>query len=79
MKHRDQYDSLNVRLRTVAEVAAILGVSTDFIYREVAARRLAAYRLRGHSIRIELKAVLEYLERHHQSSLETIKTNRIHF
>ena len=67
------------RLRTVAEISAIIGVSPDFIYREIAARKLAVYRLRGQSIRVDLNDLAEYLERHHHASFETIKPTRKHF
>lgn len=68
----------NERLMTVAQVASFVGVSPDFIRREIAAGHISVYRLRG-AIRISNDDLSEYLERHHQVSTESVEPKRTHF
>ena len=75
--HQDK-DSVD-GLMTVAEVSAVLGMSTVFVYRQITERKIAIYRLGGQSIRIHRNALSDYLERHHQSSFDPIKPSRKHF
>ncbi|MEP4337345.1 MAG: helix-turn-helix domain-containing protein [Roseobacter sp.] len=78
MKDLDLFDSSIEQLITVSDAAAQCGVSRSFLYREIAARRIAHYRLRG-QIRIAASALADYLARHHQSSIGTISPTRKHF
>jgi excisionase family DNA binding protein len=66
------------RLMTVAEAARQLGVSADFIRRELSAGNISVYRIRG-ALRISPSDLREYLERHHQPSSETLEPKRSHF
>jgi len=66
------------RLKTIAETAELLGVSHDFIRREITANRISVYRIRG-AIRISNEDLNEYLERHHQVSAESVEPKRSHF
>ncbi|WP_430451113.1 helix-turn-helix domain-containing protein [Rhodopirellula europaea] len=78
MRQSEKHDGSFDHLMTVAEVAEITGTSPASIYRDIAARKITVYRLRG-QIRIDASSLAEYLERHRQPSLETIKPNRNHF
>ncbi|MEO1523926.1 MAG: helix-turn-helix domain-containing protein [Planctomycetota bacterium] len=78
MTRPEQHEEPGTHLMTVAEVAATIGMSPDFVYREVAARRIGVYSLRG-QIRIDASSLSEYLERHHRPSLETIRPSKKHF
>lgn len=78
MKFSKQNETPNDRLKTAAEAADQLGVSADFIRREISAGRISVYRLRG-AIRISNDDLNEYLERHHQVSTETVEPKRNHF
>lgn len=67
-----------LNLMTTAEVADLTGFSRAFIYREIAAGRLSAFRIRK-AIRISQSDLQDYLERRHQVAKDTSGAKRKHF